>query len=290
MIEQRDDKVKEVILVTGVKGMIGGYLAEGLSASGYRVVGVDKQRNGRDEKYQFFEIDLADKQKLQEVVKNTGVNRIVHLAALAHATGDKSMPYELYHHINVECAENVFQTAKECGIPVLFISTVDVYGFTKGVVTGTTKCEPVTFYGKTKRQAELKLMDSGVKYTIFRLSPVYTKEIKRDIQKRIYLKYPNLAYQIGKNTQYEVLNIDKAVECMVDWCGKVPDNRIHIIKDAEMLNTRQYIAEEKLAGNAKHVLRIPRWIMACGYAVLRLTGKNKYTFLINKAVNPLRSE
>ena len=108
-----------------------------------------------------------------------------------------------------------------------------------------TECHPVTIYGKTKYKAEQLLKNSGAVYSIFRFSPVYTPEIKRDIQKRIYLKYPKWAYQIGKNTQYEVLNIDKAIDSMVNWCKFEPKNDIRIIKDDNLLNTTDYIAEEK---------------------------------------------
>ena len=157
-------------------------------------------------------------------------------------------------------------------------------------MNANTECHPVTIYGKTKFKAEQLLKESGTQYTIFRFSPVHTPEIKRDIQKRIYLKYPKWAYQIGKNTYYEVLSIDKAINEMVEWCDQEPQNNLRIIKDDKLLETQEYIREEKEAGRAKHVIRIPRWMAVFGYYCLRITGKNKYTFLINKAIHPLRSE
>ncbi|NLD47751.1 MAG: NAD(P)-dependent oxidoreductase [Clostridiaceae bacterium] len=278
------------ILVTGAKGMIGSQLVKGLLAAGYTVVGIDRSSDTSCGGQYFHHMcDLNDKDRLQIIFDNYKIDRIIHLAALAHATGGKSMPYELYHHLNVECANNIFQMAKERDIPILFISTVDVYGFVKGTVDGNTECNPITFYGKTKRQAELNLCSCGARYNIFRFSPVYTKEVKRDIQKRIYLKYPKIAYQIGKNTQYEVLDINEAVRNMVEWCSADPDNTIKVIKDKNLLNTVDYIAAEKAEGRANTVIRIPRWMVVAGYSVLRISGKNKFTFLINKAVSPLRS-
>ena len=256
----------------------------------YSVVGLDKKEIQFEGKYEHFSIDLGDKEALNKVFVERKIDRVIHLAALAHTMGGKKYPKSMYEYLNVECANNVFQTAKQHDVPVLFISTVDVFGFQKGMVNAETECHPVTIYGKTKYKAECLLKQSECEYTIFRLSPVYAPEIKRDIQKRIYLKYPKWAYQIGKNTEYEVLNIDKAISKMINWCSSKPSNEIRIIKDDELLETQKYIAEEKAVGNARHVIRFPRWLAILGYGIARITGKNKFTFLLNKAVNPLRTE
>ena len=150
--------------------------------------------------------------------------------------------------------------------------------------------KPVSNYGRSKMMAEQEVRKKRY-FDIFRFSPVYTDTVKRDIQKRYYLKYPNIAYQIGKGTEYEILNVNVAVQAMVDWCSEKPKNTVRIIKDTKRMWTPDYIKAEKAKGRAKIVLRVPTWMMNCGYAVLRkITGENKYTYLLNKAVHPLRSE
>lgn len=276
------------ILVTGSNGMIGSHLVKGLLSAGFEVVGLDKN-SGKvcGEKYFFYMVDLADKDILDNVVKSSKPDRIVHLAALAHSVDGKEFTWDKYKHLNVDCAKNVFEVAGD--IPVLFISTVDVFGFTCGTVTEKTELHPVSFYAKSKKMAEdecrkLKHFD------IFRFSPVYTDEIKRDIQKRYYLKYPNIAYQIGKGTEYEILNIKNAIEKIVDWCSRDVTNGVCIIKDPVMMNTADYIRSERREGRAKIVLHFPKWIVIFGYKILLITGKNKFTYLLNKAIYPLRTE
>ena len=278
------------ILVTGSAGMIGGHLVQRLMENGYHIVGIDRKLIKFPNNNNHFEVDLGDKMLLDSIFSKNKIDRVIHLAALAHTTDGKKYPKSEYEYLNVACAKNIFDVAASRNIPILFISTVDVFGFQKGVVNAYTECHPVTIYGKTKFKAEQLLKESGAQYTIFRLSPVYTPNIKRDIQKRVYLKYPKWAYQIGKNTLYEVLDIDKATREMVEWCKQEPQNDLRIIKDDKLLETQEYIREEKEAGRAKHVIRIPRWIAVIGYFFLRITGKNKYTFLVNKAIHPLRSE
>lgn len=281
---------KMTILVTGAKGMIGSKLVDGLLNAGYTVVGVDRREATGSEGYRYCKADLADKEQLAEIVTTNNVDRIIHLAALAHTAGEEDLSWERYKHVNVDCAKNVFDVAENR--PVLYISTVDVFGFYDGkhLVNGNTELHPVSLYGKSKAMAEEECKKLK-HYSIFRFSPVYTDEIKRDIQKRYYLKYPNIAYQIGKGTEYEILNIRNAVEEMIGWCKEEPKNNVKIIKDKDRMFTPDYIKAEKAEGRAKIVIRLPQWMVNCGYAVLkRIFGKNEKTYLLNKAVHPLRSE
>ncbi len=277
------------LLVTGASGMIGSETVKGLLAAGYTVVGLDRRESDLSApQYRHFVADLSDAETLRRIVEENEIERIIHLAALAHSTDGKKFTWEDYKKLNVDCAKNVFDAAG--ARPVLFISTVDVYGFTKGAVNAQTKTAPVSHYARSKVLAEDACFQLP-HYTVFRFSPVYTDEVKRDIQKRYYLKYPGLAYQIGKGTEYEILNVNRAVETMVAWCAEEPSNDVRIIKDPVRMNTLDYIKAEKNEGRAKFVLHIPKWVVVAGYAILKaLTGKNKYTYLLNKAVYPLRSE
>lgn len=277
------------VLVTGSNGMIGSNLVKGLLDAGYEVIGLDRN-DGKiyDDKYSYHRVDLSDKSALQLIIQNSKPDRIIHLAALAHAADGKEFTWNDYKHLNVDCAKNVFEVAGE--VPVLFISTVDVLGFTTGIVNAQSPMKPVSNYGRSKMLAE-KECHKLKQYDIFRFSPVYTDTVKRDIQKRYYLKYPNIAYQIGKGTEYEVLNINKAVLTMVNWCKQPPKNTVRIIKDDKRMWTPDYIKSEKRAGRAKIVIRLPKSLVNIGYFILKcLSGENKYTYLINKAVHPLRSE
>ena len=273
------------VLVTGANGMIGSMLVKALADAGIKVIGVD-----RTEKEDIIQADLGDKELVKKIIRTNNIDRIIHLAALAHTEGEQDLSWERYYHVNVECAKNVFEAAGT--IPVLYISTIDVYGFYDGKkkVTVDTPIKPVSCYGNSKAMAEDECKKNPC-YTIFRLSPVYTDTVKRDIQKRYYLKYPNLAYQIGKGSHYEILNINRAVAEMVAWCSKAPKNDTRIIKDELPMWTPDYIKAEKEAGRAKTVLKIPRWMVVAGYTVLKaILGENEKTYLLNKAVHPLKTE
>ena len=278
------------ILVTGSAGMIGGYVVKGLIDKGHTVIGVDRVKPKAE--YQGLTpvvLDLSSKDEVMRVFAENKIDRCIHLAALAHTAGVKDTSWEAFKRINVDCAENVFEACAKHDVPVLFISTVDTIGMLKGVITPDTKLNPISNYGKSKAMAEGQLKDICKVWNIYRFSPVYTEDVKRDIQKRYYLKYPDWAYLIGGGQQFEVLNVRKAVASMVDWVDKNVDNTIHIIKDEELLDSAKVIAEERTEGRAKHVLRIPRWMVVCGYSVIKLVfGKSNKTYLVFKALWPFR--
>ena len=279
------------VVITGFAGMIGGYVVKGLIESGHSVIGIDRiTPKTLYEGLTPVVLDLSSKDNVMKVFDEHKIDRCIHLAALAHTKGVKDLSWEAFKKVNVDCAENVFEACAKYNVPVLFISTVDAIGMVKGLITPDTELNPISNYGKSKALAESRLKDICHMWNIYRFSPVYTPEVKRDIEKRYYLKYPNWAYKIGKGGQFEVLNVTGAVAAMVEWVDKKVDNTIHVIKDPELLDINDLIKAEKAEGRAKHVLFFPRWMVQCGYYVIRLVfGKSNKTYLVFKALWPFRT-
>lgn len=279
------------ILVTGSAGMIGSYVVKGLIEKGHTVIGVDRVKPKEElDGLTPVVLDLASKEDLMKLFAENKIDRAIHLAALAHTAGMKNLTWDTYYKINVKCAENVFEVCAKYNVPILFISTVDAIGMVKGIIKPDTELNPISNYGKSKALAEGRLKDICKIWNIYRFSPVYTPDVKRDIEKRYYLKYPNWAYKIGKGEQFEVLNVIGAVAAMVKWVDKKVDNTIHVIKDPELLDINDLIRAEKAEGRAKHVLWFPKWMVQCGYYVIKIVfGKSNKTYLVFKALWPFRT-
>lgn len=287
------------ILVTGSAGMIGGYVVKGLIEKGHKVIGVDRilpkagasaKNCSAEELRRDVVLDLSDRVAIDKLFDENKIDRVIHLAALAHTKGVADTSRDAFKKVNVDCAVNIFEACAKHKVPVLFISTVDAIGMVKGEITPETELNPISNYGKSKAMAEGRLKEICKVWNIYRFSPVYTEDVKRDIQKRYYLKYPDWAYLIGGGQQFEVLNVKKAVASMVDWVDKNVDNTIHIIKDEELLDSAKVIAEERADGRAKHVMRLPRWMVVCGYYCIKLVfGKSNKTYLVFKALWPFRT-
>jgi UDP-glucose 4-epimerase len=82
--------MKRKFLVTGAAGFIGSFLVEKLLAMDFKVVGVDNLANGKMENlkdsvsnpnFQFFEFDVCDSKRLQELILDFSITEIWHLAA-----------------------------------------------------------------------------------------------------------------------------------------------------------------------------------------------------------------
>lgn len=271
--------------------MIGSYVVKGLLDKGHTVIGVDRVKPKVEiEGLTPVVIDLSSKDDVMRVFEEKKIDRCIHLAALAHTAGVMDTSWEAFKKVNVECAEKVFEACAKYNVPVLFISTVDAIGMVKGLITPDTKLNPISNYGKSKALAERRLKEICKVWNIYRFSPVYTPEVKRDIEKRYYLKYPNWAYKIGKGGKFEVLKVTGAVAAMVEWVEKKVDDTIHVIKDPELLDINDLIKAEKAEGRANHVLWFPRWMVVCGYYVIRLVfGKSNKSYLVFKALWPFRT-
>ena len=279
------------ILVTGSAGMIGSYVVKGLIEKDHTVIGVDRRIS--EAKYPGFTqviLDLSLREGVMQLFDDKRIDRVIHLAALAHTARVKDISWEAFKKVNVDCSVNLFEACAKHDVPVLFISTVDAIGMVRGLITPDTELNPISNYGKSKALAEGRLKEICSVWNVYRFSPVYTEDVKRDIQKRYYLNYPDWAYLIGGGQQFEVLNVRKAVSSMVDWVGKDVDNTIHIVKDEDLLDSAKVIAEERAEGRAKHILRIPRWMVVCGYHCIKsVFGKSNKTYLVFKALWPFRT-
>ena len=183
------------ILVTGSAGMIGGYVLKGLIEKGHKVLGVDRLKpslESIDESLELredFVVDLSGKEAIGKVFEEHRIDRCIHLAALAHTKGVADTSWEAFKKVNVDCAVNLFEVCAKHNVPVLFISTVDAIGMVKGLITPETELNPISNYGKSKAMAEGRLKEICKVWDIYRFSPVYTEDVKRDIQKRYYLKF-----------------------------------------------------------------------------------------------------
>ena len=100
---------------------------------------------------------------------------VVHCAALVHQK--TTHPYSYYSEVNIEYPVKLALCAKQSGVKqFVFISTVAVYGNNATYLDEHSQLNPVTLYGKSKMEAEEKLLglnDDGFIVSIIRPPMVY---------------------------------------------------------------------------------------------------------------------
>src|SRR5260221_305157 len=120
------------VLITGVAGFIGSHLADYLIDQGYTVYGIDNFLTGDklniNPKIKFKEIDIRDREKLNQFFKKLGkIEYLFHLAAIARTSWTIDDP-TLANDINITGTLNVLIDAKEIKVKkVIFASSNIIY-------------------------------------------------------------------------------------------------------------------------------------------------------------------
>ena len=172
-------------LVTGGSGFIGLRLCNAIQLSGINLHLILRKKNKLITCSQFIsDLDhgiLDNKAFL-------GVDTIFHLAGYAH---DISSDQEInkYKEINIDLTMKIANMAIENKVKnFVFISSVKAGGssISGACVNENDQSEPKGIYGKTKREAELKLLKIGKKYnmrvSIVRPSLVYGPGVKGNLK------------------------------------------------------------------------------------------------------------
>ncbi|MDC8772736.1 GDP-mannose 4,6-dehydratase [Roseateles albus] len=148
------------ILVTGVNGFTGRYLAPELVAQGHEVHGLVHQLHGADEPltrgvHQLHGCNLLDDASISRLIQELKPDKVVHLAAIAFVGhGDVDAIYRT----NIVGTRNLLQAlARASAAPtaVLLASSANVYGnATAGVIDESTTPAPANDYAVSKLAME----------------------------------------------------------------------------------------------------------------------------------------
>ena len=169
------------ILISGATGFIGQRLVGAVDAN-IRVLSRKKQSN-----YETVVCDLKS-----EVIPDNaldGVNTVFHLAGFAHDLSDATKIQNIYQKVNVDATIRLAKLAVKSNVNrFIFVSSVKAGGGSNfGVcVSEKDQGDPEGIYGKTKREAELKLLkigkESDMHVSIIRPSLVYGPNVKGNLQ------------------------------------------------------------------------------------------------------------
>jgi len=116
------------VLITGITGFTGRYLARVLEDQGFDVFGLSAQAVHGQDQDKVFHCDLLDRATLASVMAQVKPEYVVHLAAIAFvAHGDA----EAIYRSNIVGSRNVLEAIDNSGAPiraVLLASSANIYG------------------------------------------------------------------------------------------------------------------------------------------------------------------
>lgn len=193
------------------------------------------------DKYQFDTFSLLA-QKIEDIDFN-GVDVVLHCAALVHQKVESS--HEKYNEINVAYPVKLAKLAKQNGVKqFIFISTIAVYRESKDRLDENTTCNPITFYGKSKLEAEkelLKLNDNTFTVSIIRPPMVYGKDAPGNIESLVRLVKKSPIIPLGGiNNKRSFVYIGNLCH-LVDVVIEQEKSGVFLASDDEPLSTTRLI-------------------------------------------------
>jgi dTDP-4-dehydrorhamnose reductase len=164
-----------MIWIIGNKGMLGKELSHLFDAHDFSYVGTD------------IEIDIADITTLQNFTAEKNINWIINCAAYT-AVDKAEDERDLCYKINVTGSENIAKTAKKLNAKLIYISTDYVFdGNQNSAYTEKDEVNPLSFYGKTKLEGEIKTLESNKESIILRTAWLYGQHGKNFVSTMLNL-------------------------------------------------------------------------------------------------------
>jgi UDP-glucose 4-epimerase len=265
-------------LITGGTGFLGRRLVKLLSTFQCNIVLISRKMNP----------------EFETVVCNLGVDKIpssalesidtvFHLAGVTHDLDNTSSIEENYYAVNVNATIDLAQAAADSGVKFfVFVSSSKAGG---GSLSG--KCaneidqtEPEGIYGKTKREAELKLLEIGRKsdmhVSIIRPALIYGPDMKGNLSLMLLSIKKGLFPPLPETgNRRSMIHVDDVVEAILliaeDYRAK---GEIFIATDGEHYSSRDiYKSMCKILGKP-----IPNWSVPKNlfYMLAKINPQIKY--------------
>ena len=178
--------IKEIIAITGSSGFIGSRLLNCLSNESDNIRLLLRSIDASSQ-YEQVKCDLERGYMPADCF--SGVSTVFHLAGFAHDMRTSKNVASIYQSVNVDATIKLAEIVAKANVKnFIFVSSVKAGGSAvPGVcLSENDQSEPEGIYGKTKREAELKLLEigkeSGMHVSIVRPSLVYGPNVKGNLQ------------------------------------------------------------------------------------------------------------
>ncbi len=204
------------VFITGANGLLGQHLVEVFSQK-HRVFASDLHPgpffSNPDVKYE--PLDILDKEKLDFLISSFKPELIVNAAAYTDVDGCETNKEKAWE-VNVEGVENLIEICRKEKIKLVHLSTDYVFDGKNGPYSEDDPPNPISYYGKSKLEGELKIKESGIDYIVVRTNVLYglgerinpnfftwvLDKLKKDEKIKIVtdqLNNPTLAFDLAKS-------------------------------------------------------------------------------------------
>lgn len=165
------------VLVTGANGFLGYYLTQQLLQKDHEVIATGKgecRLPFKKENFTYATMDFTDPFAVHDVFEKTQPGVVVHAGAMSKVDECELNQWDCYL-ANVEGTLAVLLNAAEYQSHFVLVSTDFVFDGERGMYNENDEPNPVSFYGRTKLEAEEAVKEYEFDWAIVRTVLVYGK-------------------------------------------------------------------------------------------------------------------
>ncbi|MCG9754303.1 SDR family oxidoreductase [Shewanella insulae] len=156
------------IMITGATGLLGRALVERFAREDVTILACGYSRAGSGT----HRLDLTDERAVNQFIEAHKPEVILHCAAERRPDVSEHDP-EAAKALNLTATRQLAQAAKAKGAWLCYISTDYVFDGTSPDYGEQDQTHPLNFYGETKREGELALLEVSSEFAVLRLPILY---------------------------------------------------------------------------------------------------------------------
>ncbi|MEQ8908460.1 MAG: SDR family oxidoreductase [Vicingaceae bacterium] len=163
------------ILVTGSNGLLGQKLVHQLkNDQRFELLATSRGKNriSDESRYKYQALDISRKEEVLNAFNSFQPDVVINTAAMTNVDAcesDKEGSWEL----NVEAVKHLIEASEKHDTHLIHLSTDFVFDGEDGPYKEEDRPNPLSYYGRTKWEAEKLIQSSNVKWTIIRTIIVY---------------------------------------------------------------------------------------------------------------------
>ena len=163
------------ILITGSNGLLGQKLVKLLAEkNNIQLLATSKGKNRISNKigYQYQSLDITNKEEVINTFKEFQPTTVINTAAMTNVDACESNKV-LCWDLNVNAVKHLIEASEQFNAHLIHLSTDFVFDGENGPYKEEDEPNPLSYYGKSKYEAEKLLQQSNIKWSIARTIIVY---------------------------------------------------------------------------------------------------------------------
>lgn len=266
-----EDGRNKKILITGATGFIGGFIVDKALQQGMDVWAAVRKSSSRkyltDERINFIELDLSDKERLKKQLKDIDFDYVVHAAGVT-----KCLHKEDFFKVNTLGTKNLINAIRDLNMPIekfVYVSSLSVLGPVREdrpymEITDKDMPQPNTAYGKSKLESEryLESLD-GFPYIILRPTGVYGPREKDYFMMAKSIK-GHMDFAVGYKPQdITFVYVEDVVQAIFLAIGSELIAKKYFLSDGKVYSSRTFSDLIRRELGNKWLIRIkaPIWVL-----------------------------